>query len=436
MKDLGRLRSGARLAVMAVTLVLTATPMTAQAAARSVDAGSGDGVFRWDVTALDTSGIPLVSALVQAKPTSESQAQAISDALEFARSHPDDVGYPWIDPASGQLVLSAATPAGSALLADSSASLKTASSIRDVSFSFGKLEAIKDEVTTLHEAGMPDASLIYMTGPDPKTNRITIVVSAPSAKLFGALASRFGTQAIELRIDASMLGAQPGFDRQHDSYPFWGGASIQSAACSDGFAWTAGTTGNAMLTAAHCFSSGGSAKIGDYSNAGSVRSGSEENWDPAHGTQYYTGQSTYRGDVALIRLNSPYTSSPHIYRGGVNSSTSSPVLSRYSRFAAAGDVVYVSGRNTGDTGPYTVDLTGWNFLYDPPSDEWAKNMSSAARGTIDTCAGHGDSGGAVFSTVSGGVKAAGIFSGFLVCRIYFTPIYDTYLALPGDIYHT
>lgn len=43
------------------------------------------------------------------------------------------------------------------------------------------------------------------------------------------------------------------------------------------------------------------------------------------------------------------------------------------------------------------------------------------------------SGGAVFSTVSGGVQAAGTFSGFLVCRIYFTPIYDTFLALPGDV---
>ena len=60
-------------------------------------------------------------------------------------------------------------------------------------------------------------------------------------------------------------------------------------------------------------------------------------------------------------------------------------------------------------------------------------MSSAARGTIATGAGPGDSGGAVFSIVSGGVKAAGIFSGFFVCRIYFTPIYDTFLALPGDV---
>ena len=74
-----------------------------------------------------------------------------------------------------------------------------------------------------------------------------------------------------------------------------------------------------------------------------------------------------------------------------------------------------------------------DFLYHPPSDEWVRNVSSASRGALTTCAGPGDSGGAVFSTVSGGVQAAGIFSGFLVCRIYFTPIYDTFLALPGDV---
>lgn len=423
---------GRRFGAVVLAAALAATPGSVQATSQAAGVATLQLASEASAVTVDTAGIPVVVDLVQAKPGSEAEAQAISDALEFARAHPDDVGYPWIDP-SGQLVLSAATPTGSALLSDATATLKTSTSIRDVAFSYGQLEAIKDEVTTLHEAGVPDAGLIYMTGPDPKSNRITIVVSAPSARLFSALAERFGTGAIELRIDASMLGAQPG-NRQHDVSPFWGGASIQSAACSDGFPWTAGATGNAMLTAAHCFSTGGSAKIGDYSNAGSVRSGYEENWDQVHGTQYYTGQSTYRGDVALIRLNSGYTTGPHIYRGDANSSTQSPVLSRYTRFAAAGDVVYVSGRNSGDTGPYTVDLTGWDFLYDPPSDEWARNMSSAARGTIDTCAGKGDSGGAVFSTVTGGVKAAGIFSGFLVCRIYFTPIYDTFLALPGDIY--
>jgi hypothetical protein len=247
MRERAVLRYGARLAATVLVVVLAA-PVTVEAVGSTVASPSSDvaAPSPIDGGAIDTFGIPLVSTLVQATPTDESQAQAISDAVLFAQNHPDDVGYPWADPATGELVLSAATATGSALLDEWAASRTVSTSVRQVSTSFGELEAIKDQVTHLQAAGVPDADLIHMTGPDPETNRVAVVVSAPSPSLFQALADRFGTQAIELRIDASMLGAQPGYNRQHDDYPFWGGASIQSAACSDGFAWTAGTTGNAM----------------------------------------------------------------------------------------------------------------------------------------------------------------------------------------------
>jgi hypothetical protein len=381
---------------------------------------------------VDTAGIPLITKLEHPEPRDEAQAQAMSDALVFAMEHPDDVGYPWLDPDSGKIVLSAASKDGTGLLRDARAGVNEATAQREVSFSFGALEGIKHDATTLRAKGVKDADLIYMTGPDPRTNRVTIVVSAASTRLFKSLANLYGTTAIELMIDDSMRGAQPGFDRQSDSSPFWGGASIQSQACSDGIPWSIGGLDNAMLTAAHCFSTGGAAKIGTFSNVGNVAANSEENWDSAHGTQYYTGQSTYRGDAALIRLVSGKTSGTKIYRGGVNSITGSSVVSFYNRVAQNGDVVYVSGRASGETGPYTVDLVGWDILYSPPSDIWARNMSSAARGALfEPCATNGDSGGALFSIVSGGVKAAGIFSGFLVCRIYFTPVYLSFIGLPG-----
>ncbi len=52
-----------------------------------------------------------------------------------------------------------------------------------------------------------------------------------------------------------------------------------------------------------------------------------------------------------------------------------------------------------------------------------------------SCGNLGDSGGSVFTTVSGGVRAAGTFSGFAFthCNILFTDIYRTYLGLPGDV---
>ena len=207
-----------------------------------------------------------------------------------------------------------------------------------------------------------------------------------------------------------------------------------SDTCSDAFAWKIGTT-YALLTAAHCVSSGGYVKI-NGTKVGSVFAFSEENWSTTNGTQYYTGQSVYRGDVGLVRLNSSYSSAARIYRGPANSAITTPVVAAYRRYMASGDVVYVSGERTGETGPYTVDLTGWNWLYAPPlpSDLWIRNASSALAWN-GPCVDLGDSGGSVFSIVSGGVKAAGVQSGFGPgnCRIWFTDYWTSYFGLQGDI---
>lgn len=45
---------------------------------------------------------------------------------------------------------------------------------------------------------------------------------------------REGAAEIELWIDDSMYGAKPASSRQFSDPPFWGGASIQTQACSDG----------------------------------------------------------------------------------------------------------------------------------------------------------------------------------------------------------
>lgn len=112
----------------------------------------------------NASGIELVSEITQARPTSEAQAQAFDDAMQFAMAFPDDVGYPWIDPASNTLELSAATSMGKEFLSTLLPPMAEAHRVRDVRFSFGQLERIKHEVTTLAAAGVPDADLIYSDG--------------------------------------------------------------------------------------------------------------------------------------------------------------------------------------------------------------------------------------------------------------------------------
>ena len=150
---------------------------------------------------LDPSGIELVNEITQARSTNEQQAQAFDDAMQFASAHPNDVAYPWIDPASNILELSAATSKGRALLAAIPAPTAQPNRIRDVMFSYGQLERIKDEVTTLAAAGAPDADLIYQTAPDHKNGRVIITVSQSSERLLKDLATRYGTEAIAVQVD-------------------------------------------------------------------------------------------------------------------------------------------------------------------------------------------------------------------------------------------
>jgi hypothetical protein len=387
---------------------------------------------------VDTAGIPLVTKVVQPSPSSEQEAQDVSDAQVFAENHPDDVGYPWLDSASGSLELSAASARGRGLLEPQLSAFKSAPHIRDVQFSYGKLTAIADGVTRLAEKGVPDSDLIYRTAPDYQSNRVVIWVSGPSTQLFRALAARYGTDAIAVIIDPASRGGSP-MTRQNDISPFWGGAKIGTpiGGCSDSFAWIiGGTVGNALLTAGHCAPTGGSISISGTA-VGNVTASTEENWTNPGGTQYYSGQSTYRGDVAIIRLKTGFKSDPYIWRGAATASTASKVLTTLRRYSYLNENVYFSGYVSGETGLYHINAVGVNqrYIFNCGSSCYARNIVLAGATTsYDPCTAQGDSGGSIFSPVTGGVRAVGTYSGQAAspCDIVFTDIYNTYLALPGD----
>jgi hypothetical protein len=382
---------------------------------------------------------------MQPHPRSEAEAQAISKAQDFAEAHPDEIGYPWLDPETGAIQLSAASQDGRALLNDVRASFVDADakadiSIRDAAFSLSQLNAISDDVTTLHAQGVPDADLIYASGPDFKANRIIIRVSSTSTKLFAELARRYGTEAIGVWIEPNGGGGST-LSRDADVSPFWGGAGIgvPVGGCSDSYSWIIGSTsGNALLTAAHCAPAGGNVTIGTSSTVrGTVKISSEENWSNSVGTQYYSGQSTYRGDVALIRLKSGVTSNPIIYRGGPTSSNASWVGSKLGRRSYTGENFFVGGARTGETGPYHINFVQMNWWYSENGPNvWVRNVTIgyilfSTNPVVD----HGDSGGSVFRLdTSGNVIALGTLSGRAGdSSAVFTELYDSWLALPGDL---
>jgi hypothetical protein len=152
---------------------------------------------------LDATGILLVGIgePVQARPPGEDFAVAFSQAMELAEANGDDLGYPWIDPSSGELVLSAATPRGRDLL--QAASITVPHRIRDVGHGAGELRRIQDDVTFLRSRGVPGAELIYATVPDHRDNRALIVISAMSRALLEYLAGHYPVDALAVEVNAA-----------------------------------------------------------------------------------------------------------------------------------------------------------------------------------------------------------------------------------------
>lgn len=177
-------------------------------------------------------------------------------------------------------------------------------------------------------------------------------------------------------------------------------------------------------------------KIGTSSIVrGTVTASSEENWNATNGTQYFSGQATYHGDLALIRLYSSYRSASQIYRGGPTSTSHSTVTSRLLRYSYTFENVFVGGARTGETGPYQVDLVNTNVWYnlDGPN-VIARNVTTANLVNAGTALDKGDSGGSVFRVNSSGVTAVGVVSGKVGdSKLIFTDIYHAFLGLAGDV---
>jgi len=299
-------------------------------------AGTGAQTF-------DASGIELVDQVVQARPTTWDQSTAFDVAMNLAAVYPDDMGYPWIDPATGAIELSATTDLGREILSGSIDEIQVPHSVRDVAYSYGQLEWIKDDVTTLTSSGVTDSDLIYESAPDHERGRIVLTVSKLSQPLLAELAKRYGTEAIAIRVDPDhkMAGTAT---RQDDYSPFWGGARIDVPAggCTDAFSWYIDSTHDAMLTAGHCAPSGGTVSTPHPQSMGTVASGSEENWSTSTGTTKFPGETANRGDMAFVRLYTTRDSAPYIYRGWSNSGSSDPVKSMWSRSPAVGDQFYTA----------------------------------------------------------------------------------------------
>jgi hypothetical protein len=123
---------------------------------------------------------------------------------------------PWDDRPKRELVVSVASPDGERLAqswiatgATVKSGAKTAAlppptvavRMRTVTRSFAQLARLQDDIIAFVRSGVTDTSAIHSFGPDDEHDRIVIEVDRLSDALATALAGRFGTEAIALRVD-------------------------------------------------------------------------------------------------------------------------------------------------------------------------------------------------------------------------------------------
>src|SRR6266542_2914943 len=151
-------------------------------------------------------------------PVYEPLNKAQSDAWLLAESHPNDFGYPWGDHVKRELTISVTGPTGEALARAWMASGATYAPnggpkstflaqpvvpvrFRTVTRSFAQLAKLQDDIVDALRSGALEGGAVRSFGPDDEYNRITIEVQYLSEAFAYALAARFGTEAVAIRVD-------------------------------------------------------------------------------------------------------------------------------------------------------------------------------------------------------------------------------------------
>jgi streptogrisin C len=421
---------------------------------------------------IGSSGVEVRVPSSEAPAVPESLRDAFAALDLLTEANPDDLGYVSVDDDGDGLVIGIPATAGQALVDDAlrgvapspvakiagdetSAKmqeelqqglglLKTAKVARKpAGLSRRETESIKDAAIELSNNAELRTAGIWQTRVDRVTGKVIVTAEQATDTLTDELARTFGAANVVVEVERNPQESNVA-GRQSDSSPFFGGAGINgpTGSCSTAFAWTISSTTSGMLSAGHCFPNGGAASTPSMT-MGTVTSGSRENYSSA-GTVYFTNQTTYRGDLALISIYSGKTSAAKIYRGSATSSTNSTVTGKMSRRALPGDQFCTGGMKSGEICGWSVKDTQVNQTVTGGAISRNVVRSNSRQGW---CARPGDSGGSVFITSSSNVIAKGVmnfasgggsdyYGGALdKCSMGFTDIWDAYYGLPGDIKH-
>jgi hypothetical protein len=190
-----------RTLLVSLAAVLAAAAVTV-VGLQFVRPGGGSGAGATPTPTSEVSAIIILDPGegVQPADLSEEMGRIVQSAWQFAEAHPRDVGYPWVDPATGEIVLSAATDEGQALLEAEAAAMSVPYRFRQVQYSFDELMEIQHQATSLRKEGVPGADLIWASYPDYRDNRTVIRITHMNEELLAELAARYGGDAIAIEV--------------------------------------------------------------------------------------------------------------------------------------------------------------------------------------------------------------------------------------------
>lgn len=159
-----------------------------------------------------TSGLLVVCPeLVKDMP--EELKGAASFAWDLAEEHPDAFGFPWPNADTGEIELRMTAPSGEAIAREWIAGDAKRTGLKptdiprpEVPVKFTTADRSFRHLTDVQHGsvpatGLPDGDAIWMTGPDRRRNAIVITMDRLSDPLLHALASRYGTAAIVIRVE-------------------------------------------------------------------------------------------------------------------------------------------------------------------------------------------------------------------------------------------
>ncbi|WP_433830210.1 hypothetical protein ACQP2E_10255 [Actinoplanes sp. CA-015351] len=410
-------------------------------------------------------GVVIIDADELNEPVPDELRDALGTYDQLAEGNPEDFGYPDVE--GGAIVVDVVTDeAAEKAEALSNGTLQTTPTTGEpeenkaeesavegqsnvagvdmatntVALSRAETEVLREQVqNAVDNTPAIAAADVWKTDVDRETGRVAITMGDVTSPAAQALEDLFGDR-VELITEANpQVTAQVG--RLADNLPYYGGARVRTANshCTTAFAWNISTTQQGLLTAGHCYPTGGYVYTNQGQAIGSiVNNNTRENY--TNGTVKLQGQSVYRGDMAVVPATSG--TAARIYRGNASSTTSAPVKSMWHRRSQAGDKFCTGGSFSGEICGWTVKSAGGNVK---SSGYWTRGIVMSKNKT-GWCTRGGDSGGPVYTVNSdGSVAAKGIndggggggkdyYAGALdQCHSFFTDIWDAYYGFPGRL---